>query len=51
MRAAVMEAVRKPLVVKEVPDPKCPPDGVIIRAEAEGVSVGKVIERVRESVR
>jgi D-arabinose 1-dehydrogenase-like Zn-dependent alcohol dehydrogenase len=37
MRAAVMEAVRKPLVVKEVPDPKCPPDGAIIRAEAEGV--------------
>jgi D-arabinose 1-dehydrogenase-like Zn-dependent alcohol dehydrogenase len=37
MRAAVMEAVRKPLVVKEVPDPKCPPDGAIIRSEAEGV--------------
>ena len=37
MRAAVMEAVRKPLVVKEVPDPKCQPNGVILRAEAEGV--------------
>ena len=37
MRAAVMEAVRKPLVVKDMPDPKCPPNGVIIRAEAEGV--------------
>jgi D-arabinose 1-dehydrogenase-like Zn-dependent alcohol dehydrogenase len=32
-----MEAVRKPLVVKEMPDPKCPPNGVILRAEAEGV--------------
>jgi D-arabinose 1-dehydrogenase-like Zn-dependent alcohol dehydrogenase len=32
-----MEGVRKPLVVKEVADPKCPPNGVIIRAEAEGV--------------
>jgi len=37
MRAAVMEAVRKPLVVKEVADPKCPANGVILRAEAEGV--------------
>jgi D-arabinose 1-dehydrogenase-like Zn-dependent alcohol dehydrogenase len=37
MRAAVMEAVRKPLVVKEVPDPSCPANGVILRAEAEGV--------------
>jgi D-arabinose 1-dehydrogenase-like Zn-dependent alcohol dehydrogenase len=37
MRAAVMEAVRKPLVVKEVPDPKCPPNGVIVRTEAEGI--------------
>ena len=37
MKAAVMEAVRKPLVVQDVQDPKCPPNGVIIRAEAEGV--------------
>ncbi|HKV53599.1 MAG TPA: alcohol dehydrogenase catalytic domain-containing protein, partial [Candidatus Binataceae bacterium] len=37
MRAAVMEGVRKPLVVKDVPDPKCPPNGVILRAEAEGI--------------
>jgi len=37
MKAAVMEAVRKPLVVKDVPDPSCPTNGVIIRAEAEGV--------------
>jgi D-arabinose 1-dehydrogenase-like Zn-dependent alcohol dehydrogenase len=32
-----MEAVRKPLVVKEVPDPKCRRNGVILRAEAEGI--------------
>jgi D-arabinose 1-dehydrogenase-like Zn-dependent alcohol dehydrogenase len=37
MKAAVMEAIRKPLVVKEVPDPECPPNGAILRAEAEGV--------------
>lgn len=37
MRAAVMEAVRKPLVVKDVADPSCPSNGVIIRSEAEGV--------------
>ena len=37
MRAAVMEAIRKPLTVQEVPDPQLPPDGAIIRAEAEGV--------------
>jgi D-arabinose 1-dehydrogenase-like Zn-dependent alcohol dehydrogenase len=37
MRAAVMEAIRKPLVVKDVADPQLPPDGVILRAEAEGI--------------
>jgi D-arabinose 1-dehydrogenase-like Zn-dependent alcohol dehydrogenase len=37
MRAAVMEAVRQPLTVREVPDPQLPPDGAIIRTEAEGV--------------
>jgi len=37
MRAAVMEAIRKPLVVKEVPDPQLPANGAILRAEAEGV--------------
>ena len=31
MKAAVMEAVRKPLVVRDMPDPQCPPNGVIIR--------------------
>ena len=37
MRAAVMEAIRKPLMVREVPDPQLPRDGAIIRSEAEGV--------------
>ncbi|MGO9056554.1 MAG: zinc-binding dehydrogenase [Candidatus Binataceae bacterium] len=37
MRAAVMEAIRKPLTVREVPDPQLPRDGAIIRSEAEGV--------------
>jgi D-arabinose 1-dehydrogenase-like Zn-dependent alcohol dehydrogenase len=37
MRAAVLEALRKPLVVKEMPDPQCPPNGAVIRTEAEGV--------------
>jgi len=37
MRAAVFEATRKPLVVKEMPDPQCATDGAIIRVEANGV--------------
>ncbi|HZR81411.1 MAG TPA: zinc-dependent alcohol dehydrogenase family protein [Candidatus Binatia bacterium] len=37
MRAAVMEAVRQPLVVRDVPDPKPPRDGVVVRVEANGV--------------
>ncbi|HEY2107925.1 MAG TPA: alcohol dehydrogenase catalytic domain-containing protein, partial [Candidatus Binataceae bacterium] len=37
MRAAVMEAIRQPLVVREVPDPQLPANGAILRAEAEGV--------------
>jgi D-arabinose 1-dehydrogenase-like Zn-dependent alcohol dehydrogenase len=37
MRAAVFEATRKPLVVKEMPDPQCAPNGAIIRVEANGV--------------
>jgi len=32
-----MEAIRKPLTVREVPDPQLPRDGAIIRSEAEGV--------------
>ena len=37
MRAAVIEGIRKPLVVKEMPDPACPPHGVIVRVEANGI--------------
>jgi alcohol dehydrogenase len=37
MRAAVMEAVGKPLVVKEMPDPQCMPNGAIVRVEANGI--------------
>ena len=29
--------MRKPLVVKDMPDPKCPPNGAIIKTAAEGV--------------
>jgi D-arabinose 1-dehydrogenase-like Zn-dependent alcohol dehydrogenase len=37
MRAAVFEGVRKPLVVREMPDPTVAPDGVIVRVEANGI--------------
>ena len=37
MKAAVMEAIRKPLVVNDVPDPQCPPNGAIIKTGAEGI--------------
>ncbi|MCL8207769.1 MAG: zinc-dependent alcohol dehydrogenase family protein [Actinomycetia bacterium] len=37
MKAMVLEAFRSPLVVREVPDPTTPPDGVIIRVEANGI--------------
>ncbi len=37
MRAAVMEAVREPLVVREVPEPECPRHGAVVRVEANGV--------------
>lgn len=37
MKAAVLEALRKPLVVKNVRDPECSPTGAIVRTEAEGV--------------
>ncbi|MEW6272421.1 MAG: zinc-dependent alcohol dehydrogenase family protein [Thermodesulfobacteriota bacterium] len=37
MKAAVMEAVRKPLVVRDVPDPKAAAGGVVVRVEANGV--------------
>ncbi len=37
MRAAVFEGVRKPLVVREMPDPTVAPDGVVLRVEANGI--------------
>ena len=37
MRAAVMEGVRKPLVVREMPDPEIKPHGAMVRVEANGV--------------
>ncbi|MFI6866104.1 alcohol dehydrogenase catalytic domain-containing protein [Nocardia sp. NPDC050406] len=37
MRAAVIEELNKPLVVREVPDPQCPPDSAIIRVGANGI--------------
>lgn len=37
MRAAVVESLNKPLVVQNVPDPQCPPDGAIVRVGANGI--------------
>ena len=37
MRAAVLEEVRKPLIVRDVPEPKLEPHGVILRVEANGI--------------
>lgn len=37
MKAAVMEAVRKPLVVKDVPTPRPDAHGVLLRVEANGI--------------
>lgn len=37
MRAAVIEELGKPLVVQNVPDPECPPDGAILRVGANGI--------------
>ena len=37
MKAAVFEATKKPLVVKNVPDPECAPNGAIIKTAANGV--------------
>jgi D-arabinose 1-dehydrogenase-like Zn-dependent alcohol dehydrogenase len=37
MRAAVFEATKKPLVVKDVPDPECAPNGAIIKTMANGI--------------
>ena len=37
MRAAVIEELNRPLVVKQVPDPECPADGAILRVGANGI--------------
>lgn len=37
MRAVVFDEVDGPLQVREVPDPVCPPDGVVVRVGATGV--------------
>lgn len=37
MRAAVVEELSQPLVVREVPDPVCPPDGAIVRVRGSGI--------------
>ena len=37
MKAALMVAFEKPLVVREVPDPKPSEDGVVIKVEANGI--------------
>ena len=37
MKAAVLEAYREPLVVREVPDPKPGPGGAVVRVAANGI--------------
>ncbi len=37
MKAAVMEGIREPLVVRDVPDPRPPDNGVVVRVEANGI--------------
>jgi D-arabinose 1-dehydrogenase-like Zn-dependent alcohol dehydrogenase len=37
MRAAVVEALGRPLIVRDVADPVCPPDGVVVRVGANGI--------------
>jgi alcohol dehydrogenase len=37
MRAALFEEFRQPLAVRDVPDPACPRDGVVLAVEACGV--------------
>ena len=37
MRAAVIEKLNQPLVVREAPDPVCPSDGAIVRVQANGI--------------
>lgn len=37
MRAAVLREYRKPLMIEDVPDPACPPDGVVLEVAACGI--------------
>ncbi|MFJ4091660.1 alcohol dehydrogenase catalytic domain-containing protein [Kitasatospora sp. NPDC089913] len=37
MRAAVIEELHRPLVLRDVPDPVCPPDGAIVKVGANGI--------------
>jgi len=37
MRAAVMDAFRQPLQVRDIADPSCPDDGVIVQVGASGI--------------
>ena len=37
MRAAVLREYRQPLSLEDVPDPPCPPDGVVLRTIACGI--------------
>jgi D-arabinose 1-dehydrogenase-like Zn-dependent alcohol dehydrogenase len=37
MRAVVMNAFREPMELAELPDPACPPDGVILETAACGI--------------
>ena len=37
MKAAVYEAFGAPLTIQNVPDPAPPPDGVVVRTEANGI--------------
>lgn len=37
MRAAVIEQLNQPLMIRDVPDPGCPPDGAIVRVGANGI--------------
>ncbi|MUL80859.1 alcohol dehydrogenase catalytic domain-containing protein [Mycobacterium sp. CBMA247] len=37
VRAAVVEEIGRPLVIQDVPEPHCPPDGAIVRVLANGI--------------
>ncbi|MGB3688213.1 MAG: alcohol dehydrogenase catalytic domain-containing protein [Jannaschia helgolandensis] len=37
MRAAILRAYNQPLVIEDIPDPDCPPDGVVLKTIACGV--------------